>query len=229
MNPIVIPEKYKLPARNFLDALDKRLGSRQATAEFILEAGKPLAEAYLGVPVTRDTAKLVLAAAIDAIYSDARPVPVEPPKPSAPVPTDSPDFAEVTKWYGKSRGTWPQTVIVSNVRVEGGQIAWDEAKGQREARGWNVVSKGKSCNGETNLIIPSIKAAGCFDFLGVGQTRKTTGNLFPSKDGREQGMFAPWTPKKGERIGFYICTLNRHGVPEDMKHERSNVVWFTWP
>lgn len=151
-----------------------------------------------------------------------------------PDPVDTPpvsytfDFDGIENWYGKSRGTWRETVKISNARVEGGQIVWDEAKGQREARGWNVATKGKACNGETNLIIPSIKAAGCFDFLGVGQTRKTTGNLFPNSKG-EPGMFAPWAPKKGDRVGFYICTLNRHGVSEDPKHERSNVVWITWP
>ena len=223
--PIVVPEKYKLPARGFLEALDKRLGGRQATAEFILEAGKPLAEAYLGVPLSRDTAKVILAAAIDAIYSDARPLPVEPPAP-APV-VDSSDFAGVEKWLGKSRGTWPATVTISNVRVTGDTIRWDEAKGQREQRGWNVEGSGKRVNGEVNLIVPSARAAGTFDFLGVGQTVKTTGNLL-FKSAGEPGMFAPWNPKKGERVGFYICTLNRKASQHKLS-ERSNVVWFTWP
>ena len=149
------------------------------------------------------------------------------PDASANAAATSSDFDGIEKYNGKSRGTWSVTVTISNVRVTGDVIRWDEAKGQREARGWNVVGSGKRANGEVNLIVPSVKAAGCFDFLGVGQTVKTTGNLI-FKSVSEAGMFAPWNPKKGDRVGFYICSLNRVASQHKVS-ERSNVVWFTWP
>ena len=147
-------------------------------------------------------------------------------KPGTNLPTtNTTDFNGITEYKGKSRPEWKETVKISNVRVEGGNIVWDEAPGQRDH--WNKIVGNKTVNGETNLVIPVIKTAGCFDYLGVGQTRKITSNL-NYKSASEPGFFHPWHPSKGEKIGFYICTINRD--PNHFKmQERSNVVWFTWP
>lgn len=153
----------------------------------------------------------------------------------APAPTSSPaapapivdDFAAITKFRNSSdcRG-WPVTVQILNVRIEGKNIAWDEPKGQREARGWNAKTGKKSVNGETILLIPSRGEAGMFDYLGVGQTRKILANLVPSHEGL--GFFPGWSPIKGERVGFCIATISRDRGAAKMQ-ERSNVVWFEWP
>lgn len=142
---------------------------------------------------------------------DAPPVP-EPPKID--------DFAGITKWGGKDTSKWPVTVEISNVGFRGGNITWSEKQG-RDGR-WNELSsKGKTVNGETCLVIPSRSTAGHFDYLKKGQHDKILSNL--SGDGALGGL-----PTKGERVGFYICTINRHAGAAKMQ-ERSNVVWFTWP
>ena len=136
------------------------------------------------------------------------------------------DFAEIKKFRNSADcSKWPATVQISNVRIEGNNIAWNEAKGQREARGWNVKTGRKSINGETILLIPSRGEAGMFDFLGVGQTRKILSNLQPSHEG--PGFFPGWVPVKGERVGFCIATISRDRSAAKMQ-ERSNVVWFSW-
>jgi len=167
---------------------------------------------------------------IDIVLFNTETLPVDDTKPEDPIKppevvTNSNDFNGITNWHGKSRGTWKETVKISNVRVEGGNIAWNEAPGQRDH--WNIMKGRKTVNGETNLIVPEVSAAGCFDYLGVGQTRKITSNL-NYKDAHEPGFFHPWHPKKGDKVGFYISTINRH--PSHFKmQERSNVVWFIWP
>ncbi len=138
----------------------------------------------------------------------------------------SDDFAGLKFRNSQDCRGWLVTVTISNVRVEGGNIAWDEAKGQREARKWNVKTGRKSINGETILLLPSISTAGMFDFLGVGQTRKILSNLKPSHEG--PGFFPGWVPKTGERVGFCIATISRDKGAAKMQ-ERSNVVWFEWP
>lgn len=144
-----------------------------------------------------------------------------------PAVTSSNDFAEIKKFRNSADcSKWPATVQISNVRIEGNNIAWNEAKGQREARGWNVKTGKKSINGETILLIPSRGEAGMFDFLGVGQTRKILSNLQPSHEG--PGFFPGWVPVKGERVGFCIATISRDRSAAKMQ-ERSNVVWFNWP
>jgi hypothetical protein len=158
--------------------------------------------------------------------------PVQPPVPqpaatTATTPAATDDFAAIKKFRNSSDcSKWPVTVQISNVRIEGKNIAWDETKGQREKRTWNVKTGKKSINGETILLIPSRGEAGMFDYLGVGQTRKTLGNLFPGHEG--QGFFAPWQPTKGEKCGFCIATISRDKSATKMQ-ERSNVLWFTWP
>lgn len=153
--------------------------------------------------------------------------PPSTPSINAPLITKhtGPDFDKISIWKGSSRPDWKQTVTISNIKCNGKSISWSEAKGQRDH--WNIWGSGKAVNGETNVIIPSIKAAGCFDYLGVGQTNKTTGNLL-YKSSIEPGFFAPWYPRSGEIIGFYICTINRDKGNFKMK-ERSNVLWFNWP
>ena len=144
-----------------------------------------------------------------------------------PAVTSSNDFAEIKKFRNSADcSKWPATVQISNVRIEGNNIEWSEAKGQREDRGWNVKTGKKSINGETILLIPSRGEAGMFDFLGVGQTRKILSNLQPSHEG--PGFFPGWVPVKGERVGFCIATISRDRSAAKMQ-ERSNVVWFNWP
>jgi len=150
------------------------------------------------------------------------------PSPSAPsVVPSSDDFAGITKFRNSADcSKWPVTVQISNARIEGGNIAWNEAAGQREAREWNEKRGSKVVNGECIILIPSRGEAGMFDFLRVGQTRKILSNLKPSHEGA--GFFAPWQPTKGERIGFCIATISRD-KPHAKMQERSNVCWLTIP
>jgi hypothetical protein len=219
-----VPKKFKPATRNALSMLEAELGSKQKVGAFLLDAMLPFAEAQLGQPVPRSLAKSVLVAFLDDVYSDEEVIPDEPPTP-APAPAKN-DFDGLAFRNSQDCRNWPVTVQISNVRIEGNNIAWDEAKGQREARKWNVKTGKKSVNGETILLIPRVATAGMFDFLGVGQTRKTLGNIRPSSEG--PGFFPGWVPQKGELVGFCIATISRDKSAARMQ-ERSNVVWFNWP
>lgn len=158
------------------------------------------------------------------------PVVVTPPQQSDGVPQGEPsgaytppfpdDFAGITK-FRNSRDcrAWPVTATVGSVSIRGGNIYWSEDAARDNK--WNrMSSKGKICNGEALLIIPSIGTAGMFDFLKVGQRNKILSNV--------PEFFHGWVPKKGERVGFLIATISRNAAHAKMR-ERSNVVWITWP
>jgi len=152
-----------------------------------------------------------------------------PPSPAPTQPTPAPnseDFAGLTFRNSKDCSAWPVTVAISSPEVRGGNIAWKEAAGQREARNWNEMRGSKIINGECIMLAPSMKMAGMFDYLRVGQTLKILSNLAPSHEGA--GFFPGWVPKKGERVGFCIATISRNPAHTKMQ-ERSNVCWFTWP
>lgn len=137
------------------------------------------------------------------------------------------DFEGITHFRNSADcSKWPATVQISNARIMGGNIQWDEQPGQRESRKWNEKRGSKAINGETIILIPSRGEAGMFDFLGIGQTRKILANLKPSEE--RAGFFAPWQPTKGERIGFCIATISRD-KPFAKMQERSNVCWLTIP
>lgn len=156
---------------------------------------------------------------------EGTPSPVPPSVPS--VPSVANDFAGISKFRNSADcSKWPVTVQISNVGIRGGNIQWDEAAGQREARKWNEKRGKKAINGETIILIPSRGEAGMFDFLRVGQRDKILSNLKPGHEG--PGFFAPWQPVKGERIGFCIATISRD-KPFAKMQERSNVVWLTIP
>lgn len=151
------------------------------------------------------------------------PVEVNNPPPSpAPVVAENAttDFANITK-FRNSRDcrAWPVTATVGSVSIRGGNIYWSEDAARDNK--WNrMSSKGKICNGEALLIIPSIGTAGMFDFLKVGQRNKILSNV--------PEFFHGWVPKKGERVGFLIATISRNAAHAKMR-ERSNVVWIIWP
>ena len=157
----------------------------------------------------------------------------KPPLTPAPIPdpdetvlsTFSDDFAGLKFRNSADCRNWKITASVSNVSLRGGNIVWSESEGSRA--GWNQKSSGgKTINGECILLIPSIGAAGMFDYLRVGQREKILSNLKPSHEG--PGFFPGWVPKKGERVGFCLATISRDRGAAKMQ-ERSNVVWFEWP
>ena len=163
------------------------------------------------------------------------PVPVTPPVPepvtnAPPVVTNTPppvpvpvtnappvvdDFAGVKKWNGADSSAWPVTVHIDSVKVIGGNIAWQG--GFERVGKWNEVNNGKCVNGETCLIFNGV--AGHFDYLGCEQTVKTLSNV-PGYFGR--------MPTSGERVGFFLETINRDKGNAKMR-ERSNVEWVVWP
>ena len=135
------------------------------------------------------------------------------------------DFAGLKFRNSADCRAWKITAVVSDVGFRGGNITWSEGAGSRA--GWNQKSSGgKTINGECILLIPSIGAAGMFDYARVGQREKILSNLKPSHEG--PGFFAGWIPKKGERVGFCLATISRDRGAAKMQ-ERSNVVWFEWP
>lgn len=163
------------------------------------------------------------------------PVPIiEPvPTPEIPLVTNAPvlhagagDFNGLKFRNSRDCRAWPVTITISDVTVRGGNIFWTEARGQREARGWNVKTGRKSINAECVLLIPSMASAGMFDYATTTQRDKILANLKVSHEG--PGFFPGWVPKKGERVGFCIATISRDPSAAKMQ-ERSNVVWFIWP
>ena len=140
-----------------------------------------------------------------------------------PAPSSA-DFAGLKFRNSQDCRGWPVTVTVSDVGFRGGNITWRESG---HTTTWNQKSsKGKTIDGECILLIPSIGAAGMFDYKRVGQREKILSNLKPSHEG--PGFFPGWVPKKGERVGFCIATISRDKNAAKMQ-ERSNVVWFSWP
>ncbi len=145
--------------------------------------------------------------------------------PDATVVAPADDFAGLKFRNSQDCRNWKITATISDVGFRGGNITWREADGSRA--GWNQKSSGgKTINGECILLIPSIGAAGMFDYLRVGQREKILSNLKPSHEG--PGFFPGWIPKKGERVGFCLATISRDRGAAKMQ-ERSNVVWFEWP
>ena len=144
----------------------------------------------------------------------------EPVKEVEPVKVITPDFEGITKYKNaRDARAWPVTSMISNVKVKGQNVFWSEDT-SRDLR-WNEFStKGKNCNGEIGIVIPSRGEAGMFDFLRKGQRNKIMSNLAE--------FFHGWTPVKGERVGFFIMTISRNHAAAKMQ-ERSNVVWITWP
>ncbi len=221
-----VPAKYRAPARALFDNLAARLGSK-AAADFVGESMIPFVQVATGIAPPLSVARAMAAEIIADLYSDSSAD--EPkPKPEQPKPAPKSNDFDGIKTFRNSQDcrNWPVTVQISNVRFRGKNIQWDEAKGQREARKWNVKQGSKAVNGEAILLIPSRGEAGMFDFVRVGQTDKILSNLYPGHEG--PGFFAPWVPKSGERCGFCIATISRDKNHAKMK-ERSNVVWFTWP
>ncbi len=144
---------------------------------------------------------------------------------TAPVHAGAADFNGLKFRNSADCRDWKITATVSGVGFRGGNITWSEGAGSRA--GWNQKSSGgKTINGECILLIPSIGAAGMFDYARVGQREKILSNLKPSHEG--PGFFPGWVPKKGERIGFCLATISRDRGAAKMQ-ERSNVVWFEWP
>ncbi len=154
--------------------------------------------------------------------------PVFVPHPSTNIPAalaHSADFTGLKFRNSADCRDWKITASVSGVGFRGGNITWSEGAGSRA--GWNQKSSGgKTINSECILLIPSIGAAGMFDYARVGQREKILSNLAPSHEG--PGFFPGWVPKKGERVGFCLATISRDRGAAKMQ-ERSNVVWIEWP
>ena len=121
---------------------------------------------------------------------------------------------------GQDVSGWEETVHISNVRISGGKISWDES-GDRNS--WPIGGEG-NCNANAWIIQQQPNGAykaSTWEYVRKGQTTKLTENL-------EGTDVISNPPKSGDRVGIMIAGITRNPRMRNVE-ARSNVVWVTWP
>ena len=148
------------------------------------------------------------------------------PRPEAPAkPAPDSGFPAGTKWLHTDVSGWKQTATLGEVRISGSMIHLPYNK----ARVWpGKTGAGTSANVNANAWILVERGgqwyACTWEWLRPGQTSKSKSAVTGAK---MRGELSNFTPKSGERYGFFVSGLAR-GAGRNVQ-ERSQVVWMVWP